>query len=448
MKTISCIVLSLLFFSQTFSQTYGEKYDLEFKRFNTCTSGWAEFQRGTALSFDSMMSLNGKIPIKISYNTMDSVPMKFNLNFVIPLPQYKRGEVCTVTVNQKSNLPGKAYFALSSIDENANIVFHDSVWLNNTQWESKLLSFKLNNEKGIRISINYRGNKDSLQSLWLDKVAISIGGKDIAQLDVNRVDKESALETSEVFNKEHIIPLSTENNNCFLPILEQLKDTRIIGLGECTHGSRETKAAFNEFVKSAIQNSKVRLVMIELPMNILIQYNLYIQGITYDNYITQVDRLLSDARYFRYDTKMLAELLDWLRTYNSTSESKVYLCGFDVIHRSYAFSLTRYTGAFLGPKEFFSKLNAPEPTVVEKNKETLKEKLNKLLWEHNYIELICMMENNTLAQKILGKKNIEEYKYLVDDYLGQQALGKDIYEAREFLMAKNIQRAIDLFLEK
>ncbi|MBN2650645.1 MAG: hypothetical protein JXR50_12955, partial [Prolixibacteraceae bacterium] len=229
MKTISCIVLSLLFFSQTFSQTYGEKYDLEFKRFNTCTSGWAEFQRGTALSFDSMMSLNGKIPIKISYNTMDSVPMKFNLNFVIPLPQYKRGEVCTVTVNQKSNLPGKAYFALSSIDENANIVFHDSVWLNNTQWESKLLSFKLNNEKGIRISINYRGNKDSLQSLWLDKVAISIGGKDIAQLDVNRVDKESALETSEVFNKEHIIPLSTENNNCFLPILEQLKDTRIIG---------------------------------------------------------------------------------------------------------------------------------------------------------------------------------------------------------------------------
>ena len=103
--------------------------------------------------------------------------------------------------------------------------------------------------------------------------------------------------------------------------------TRIVALGEATHGNREFQQLKREVFEILVKHNGIRALVLEGDFGGCSIINEYIQGGPGDD--REMTKLLG---YRLYRTDDMQELIQWMRNYNTTvsSEDKVRLYGMDI----------------------------------------------------------------------------------------------------------------------
>ena len=124
----------------------------------------------------------------------------------------------------------------------------------------------------LHLNIVAQGTKSyTEQKLYLDKIEIKIGGKDI---------NEGPLPSTPIManlKKSEIISLSLSDTNSFKRIPE-IGNHKIVALGETIHGSESINEAAVELIKYQVLHNQCRFILLELPTEQSLYWNRYIQG--------------------------------------------------------------------------------------------------------------------------------------------------------------------------
>jgi erythromycin esterase len=117
------------------------------------------------------------------------------------------------------------------------------------------------------------------------------------------------------------------------PLKQILKDVRVVGLGENTHGTREFFQVKHRLLKFLVKEMKFTAFALEAgygacgPIN---DYVLYGKG--------NLTSVLTAQGYVVWDTEEMATMIEWMRTYNQTvpDDKKVAFYGIDFMYNEAA----------------------------------------------------------------------------------------------------------------
>ena len=111
------------------------------------------------------------------------------------------------------------------------------------------------------------------------------------------------------------------------PLKRVLKDVRIVGLGEATHGTREFFQFKHRMLEFLVKEMGFRVFAIEASYAACFNINDYVMGRTADG-----ARALDSQRFWTWNTEEVRAMLDWMRAYNAgvPEGRKVKFVGFDI----------------------------------------------------------------------------------------------------------------------
>ncbi|MBC7913751.1 MAG: erythromycin esterase family protein [Pyrinomonadaceae bacterium] len=166
---------------------------------------------------------------------------------------------------------------------------------------------------------------------WIDNVRI--------ELDESVVNDEAPIlvQLPSVSDIEWLKKNSTEinlNSSAGLTqkeifrISKSLTKTKILALGEATHGTHEFFDVKIRLIKSLVEDYKFNVIAFEAPMDELYEVNKYIiegKG--------RISAVVQGRAFYRvYDTQEVQELIEWLKNENlsRSKENKIYFAGIDM----------------------------------------------------------------------------------------------------------------------
>jgi erythromycin esterase len=162
-----------------------------------------------------------------------------------------------------------------------------------------------------------------------------------------------------------ISPLSgfePQQNDSDLKILEPLKDARIVGLGEATHGTKEFFEMKHRIIKYLVERHGFKAVGFEADFG---------ESIYFDRYITtgegDLDDLMKNKMHFWvWRTTEVKALFNWMRDYNRgrSPEDMIHYYGFDCQFLTYGADLLNEYLMKVAP----AFLDSSSTTLVEKTR--------------------------------------------------------------------------------
>ena len=111
------------------------------------------------------------------------------------------------------------------------------------------------------------------------------------------------------------------------PFKRVLKDVRILGLGEETHGTREFFQLKHRMVEFLVKEMGFRVFAIEASYSACQTINDYVMGRMNDG-----AKALKSQGFWTWDTEEVLAMMDWMRAYNASvpAERRVQFVGFDI----------------------------------------------------------------------------------------------------------------------
>jgi erythromycin esterase len=127
------------------------------------------------------------------------------------------------------------------------------------------------------------------------------------------------------------LPLELTDNE--LSVFDQLRNAKIIGLGEATHGTKEFFQMKHRVFRYLVENCRHKVFGFEAD---------FAESIYLNNYITKgegnLTELMRDRMHFwTWKTGEVRQLLEWMREYNSgkAAEDQIHYYGFDCQFTTY-----------------------------------------------------------------------------------------------------------------
>lgn len=117
----------------------------------------------------------------------------------------------------------------------------------------------------------------------------------------------------------------TENTSDLSQIDSVFKSKKLIGIGECTHGTSEFTSMRHRIFKYLVENHGFNTVFIEADYGATIRLNAYING---EN--DSLDQALNEVVYFAWRTEEMKKLVEWIREYNQQASLKIQFIGCDM----------------------------------------------------------------------------------------------------------------------
>lgn len=395
---MSFLFLIFSFWQFAQAQTLLKRYDLNFQDISSCNKSWLS-SGNSSYRIDSSEINEGKPSFKLFYNKSARGDSMFcNLSKIVLLPACARPRNCDVSVNLKTNTARGVGFSITLFDHNENRIASESIRINTQKWQKNKISLPLANATAMRISINYLGDKNIDQAIWIDRIAIAINGKDVSLKDLYSLESTFNAKVENGLDHRFIIPLSPNNDSTLLKGINNLRRKRIVGLGESTHGSSNIQSAVYQFIKNLILANNCRLVLLEIPIDKTLLIDQYVLGKLPLSYR---DQIVADLRPSAGGYRSLIGFIDWLKAYNARSVDKVHLFGIDspIYPEMYLFE---YYLTLLGKKDgrFFleaiAKNNMERVLDLAQSDTLLPAKLGSKLFQHHI---------SFLREEIVQKKN-------------------------------------------
>ena len=108
------------------------------------------------------------------------------------------------------------------------------------------------------------------------------------------------------------------------PFLEAIRDVRILGLGETTHGCSEMFAAKRRIIRLMVEQESVETLVFELSVG---------EGADLDDYVSgkrdDVREILNGLPLWMFQVEEFEELLVWIREHNLQAEHPVRIVGME-----------------------------------------------------------------------------------------------------------------------
>lgn len=316
MKTLPFIIFFLEIFSlcalscnaQTSGQTYSKMYNLNFeiKEDSLILYHWREngAYANYSLSFskgDTDRLLFTKVYFK-GFPFCDRLRTEVMQRILLPYHNEKEG---CIEFECKGNNLKSVSIILDGINDEEKIVYSDTLKFvpDNNKFTNVSKKIVLADFDLLNIQINAEGNISEDAYLSFSKFNVIIGDKAIDEYPVRE------LPALELKNETNHIPIELKTGKG-LEDINTIRNSRIIGLGESVHGNDSIGRLINQIILQAVEKQKCRLVLLEMPLEMTLLLNRYIQSPGYT--IDSIDVLKPETR----------NLLNALRIYNSGKEDK------------------------------------------------------------------------------------------------------------------------------
>ena len=229
--------------------------------------------------------------------------------------------------------------------------------------------------------------------------------------------------------KNAIIPLDLNKESTFSQI-DELKDKKIIGIGETAHTTSEFPTIAYALMKERILHHNCKLVVIELPFSFALKLNLFINQETSFG----VAEIKEPIKHSLIPLDELIDFLLWLKNYNKTAERKVTIVGMGVDEFELNKDLLSYLNEYI---PIDSSLFAPIYADISNQENS--EAWNKIFKDRGHFD------------RILGKGETNMLLHALRNPAPLLKLGienKFIFTERDSLMNDRTMIAIDNFLQK
>lgn len=110
-----------------------------------------------------------------------------------------------------------------------------------------------------------------------------------------------------------------------IPLPLEVKEARVIGLGEATHGTLEFAKIKSSIIKDLVKNYGFNLLAIEASQSDVKPINMWLNGGEGNIY-----ELTKGLKYWTFNNSAFTNLLIWIREYNSQNESTINIYGIDM----------------------------------------------------------------------------------------------------------------------
>lgn len=332
-EVITCLCLLFLFIGlndSIFAQKCARNYNLLFNYDDEVDFGWLKGD-GVLMMIDSTFLINGKYPLCVKqspskYRFLPNAPLMVLLTQEFPIPDTINSKI-QITLHAKTKNLDVCMLKSIRIGNNEDVIGQDSVIINHEEWSTDTLNLSLENTNRLIVGILAIGIEDSLkwndamesvqgavQQLWLDRMEIQAGGRDISHKFISPIFSDKLLE-------DCITPLDTNDlyQNVYIP-----EGKRIVALGESIHGSSTVRYYQYELIKKLVLEKKCRLVLLESPILYTPYWNLLIQG-----RIAEKTLRMEMAGLLPMMGHDMCDFFLWLKDFNSTvcENDKVYIAG-------------------------------------------------------------------------------------------------------------------------
>ena len=198
-------------------------------------------------------------------------------------------------------------------------------------------------------------------------------------------------------SKNHIFPFNEINDKILINHIGKIADsTRVIGLGEVTHYTKECYELKHQIINKLMEKGFHALIL-EVDFG---------QALLWNEYVTKgigdIDQLIAESGWFTYRTQEFKNLLLDIRSYNLQADQPFQVFGMEMTAMNYNLTwLSKYFSSHLDPNsELVAQLNK-ERTIVAFQPHTKTEVLS-------YWELYFMLQDSLVAnQKFLIEKGGE-----------------------------------------
>jgi erythromycin esterase len=184
------------------------------------------------------------------------------------------------------------------------------------------------------------------------------------------------------------------------PLKSVLKDVRVVGLGEATHGTSEFFRMKHRMLEFLVKDMGFSAFCIEASMSrcrYINDYVLYGKG--------SIDTATAVQGFWTWRTEEVKNMIEWLRQYNLsvTNEKKVIFFGFDMQMEDYAWK---------GLKFFYGKVNTKKSPELDTLKMLADSAQSSRFKAGHEIEGIAILNKAQLkARKMIADIVLNEGKY-------------------------------------
>lgn len=240
---------------------------------------------------------------------------------------------------------------------------HDRGIKDTTDWTPVKIEMDIDSEAR---TVVFGGLLVGSGTAWYDNLEIFIDGKkyeDIV-LPTPKADLTSA-EKKEL--RKYIYPLRTYepdggNTNDLMALDQLVGDSKVVALGEVTHGSSEIFKMKNRIIQYLAENKGFDIFSIEANMPESYKLNEYtIEG------KGNAKELIGGMYFWTWNTEEVLNMVEWMKTYNQ-GQPKITFTGFDM--QAYKGPLQELKEAFLDNEKTNSEITALESVLNEIREKT------------------------------------------------------------------------------
>lgn len=424
MRLLCILCLFLLFSLDGEAQKIKDYYDLEFKDFNECNWDWLSNKNNCIIyrdKFESGRTRNNVLCLKSDTRSARDLNMGFLLGKSITLPPIKHRS-STISLDIRNNTDSIVSFAVLGIDDEENIVFNKKIRIKKQpSWKKTIITCPSEKVKAIKIYIEYKGNADKGQSIYLKNLDIRLDKKSILAMDIDSFNN-SNIE----LNPARITPLDLTDSTHLLNNIKEINGKKIIGLGESAHGSETIADAQFLFLRNLVVQYNCKLILLEIHLDLAMIYDLYVQGL-----ISESSETVRAYLMLGVDRAPTMSFLKWLRKYNAETKRKVHVLGIDNSSiGARPIPLMDYHFELLGKEKAYPYLQK--------------------LWKNEIGDVEKISENDTNIKMILGTENYAYYRYMLSSMFREtkKLSREDIYQrylTRDSSMALRVAFLDSLF---
>lgn len=224
----------------------------------------------------------------------------------------------SVNFTCKSNNIAVADLIIQSYDTHGLLCYSDSIDINPRTNDAEFFSIKQPcfDTSYLRFTMHIKGKNNELnQNFHFTDMQIKLPSRAYV----------STLPKDIMSNKQDIIPLSFDDSLLYHKI-PRINSVKILALGESIHGGLSISQSVIQMMKHRILHSDCKLILLELPFDISLGINRYVQGDA--RYGLEV---MSSLKYALYP-KELCDFFIWVKKHNDTKseKDKVWVLGVDI----------------------------------------------------------------------------------------------------------------------
>lgn len=311
-----------------------------------------------------------------------------------------------------------------------------------TDWTQFTITQKI--EKDAK-SVSLRLTTEGTGISWFDHVEIRIDGNKYQEIAPNHILQPFPKESELAWLKKHIIPLDSydplHNENSDLKELNSIfHQSRLVALGEVTHGSREIFMMKHRLLKYLNKEHDYNAFGIEQGFVEAAIVNEYVSGNNTDS--------IKASQANTWKVQSVNNLINWMKQKNSGTDPKIMYTGFDMNY--WEEDLLLHLRSFkqeISPTTNTKVLSSVDS--IQSMIEVIQQRMKKA--PSNYFSLTSMEKNNLnlhtnlisawISESIKDKNKAHRLKFTLR--VINQALNKDKSGTRDSFMANNVTELLE-----